>query len=41
MCDTSEGKDPLEIGCGYEKLIRSFDKTVIGNGKGEEKQVKI
>lgn len=39
--DSSEGKDPLEFTVGEGKIIKGFDKGVVGMKEGEEKEIKI
>ena len=39
--DSSEKRDPIEFVVGEGKVIKGFDKAIVGMGIGEEKEVKI
>jgi len=39
--DTSEGKQPLEFEVGAGKIIKGFDKAIVGMKKGEEKEITL
>jgi FKBP-type peptidyl-prolyl cis-trans isomerase 2 len=41
MFDCSEGRDPLEFEVGAGKVIKGFEKAVLGMAQDEEKEVKI